>query len=106
MLLPDVSMDNPFGLYSVALDAIPPSPLYVVEPVPAYVMIIPVDAEIFRTRLLPMSLTYKLPLDSIVIPVGPLIVAEVAWPPSPEKLLTPVPAMVEIMLIECGLNVG
>jgi hypothetical protein len=67
---------------------------------------IPVDTVILRTRRLTLSLKYTFPLESIAIPAGPLIVAEVATPPSPLKVAVPVPTIVEITLIEFGLNEG
>jgi len=52
--------------------------------VPAYVVIMPVDAEILRTRWLLKSLKYTFPLASMSIPCGELMAADVAWPLSPE----------------------
>jgi hypothetical protein len=50
--VPDVSKTSPTGLYSVALVDAPPSPLKLVDPVPAIVYITLVEAVILRTRLL------------------------------------------------------
>ena len=82
-LIPDESKASPFGLYNVALVAGPLLPVKLVLPVPAYVVIIPVDAVILRMRWLPMSLKYTFPLESIAIPCGLLIVALDARPVSP-----------------------
>ena len=43
-------MHNPLGPDILALVATPPSPLELGEPVPAYVVIIPVNAVTLRTR--------------------------------------------------------
>ncbi len=106
VLIPEVSMHNPKGLFKVALLATPPLPLKLAVPVPAYVVIIPVDDVILRTRLFSLSLKYTFLLESIAIPDGSLIVALVAWPPSPLKLAVPVPAMDVMILIEWGLSEG
>ncbi len=66
---------------------------------PALVMVGPWPPEapaILRTRLLPMSPTYKLPVLSSVIGNGLLNCACRAAPLSPAKPVAPVPAMVEI----------
>jgi|LauGreStaDraftv2_3_1035109.scaffolds.fasta_scaffold191876_2 hypothetical protein len=49
-MLPDVSIPNPLGLNKLALLAAPSSPPSVVEPVPANVVIIPVETVILRIR--------------------------------------------------------
>ena len=79
-----MSIHNPFGPYNAALLATPPSPLKLEEPVPAYVLIIPVTTVILRTRLLIKSLKYTFPLESIAMPAGPFTDALVAWSLSPE----------------------
>ena len=70
VLVPEESLHNPYGEFRVALLATPPSPLKLAVPVPAYVLIIPVEAAILRKRLLALSLKYTFPLVSIAIPVG------------------------------------
>ena len=77
-------MHSPFGPFKAALLAAPPSPLKLALPVPAYVVMMPVDAVILRTRWLLKSLKYTFPLASMSIPCGELMAAEVAWPLSPE----------------------
>ena len=67
---------------------------------------IPVDAVILRTWLFKKSATNMLFEESIVSPSGADSVADVACPLSPEKPAVPVPAIVEITLMECGLNEG
>jgi len=90
-------MHNPFGKYILALVATPPSPLELAKPVPAYVVIIPVDAVTLRTRWLFMSLKYMLPLESIAIPAGWLREALVAAPLSPPNPPWSEPAKVLII---------
>ena len=50
--LPALSIPNPFGQYKYPLVAAPPSPLELPTPVPAYVLMIPVEIVTLRTRLL------------------------------------------------------
>ena len=84
-MVPDVSMHSPQGPANVALVATPPSPLKLpAAPVPAYVVMMPVDTVILRTRLFALSLKYRFPLESTSIPVGLLMAADEACPLSPE----------------------
>lgn len=53
----------PIGLYNVAEVAAPPSPVKLAVPVPAIVVIIPVDTVTLRTRLFNWSETYTLPFN-------------------------------------------
>ena len=80
------SIQTPCGKFKFAAVAAPPSPLKVVDPVPAMVVIIPVDIVTLRIRWLPRSAMYTLPLVSTVIPYGMENAALVAGPLSPEKL--------------------
>ena len=66
----------------------------------------PVDTVILRTRLLLYSAKYTFLLESSAIPLGALIVAEVACMLSPLYPADPVPAIVEITQMEFGLNEG
>ena len=79
-----------------------PSPEKPDTPVPAYVEIIALDAEIRRTRC-PNSDTYRLPTPSSATATGSRSSAALAGPPSPkpggaavESCAVPVPTMVEI----------
>ena len=78
MFIPEVSMHSPSGPFNVALLAIPPSPLKLAVPIPAYVEMIPVDTEIKRMRLLLLSLRYTSPLESMAMPDGSLTALLVA----------------------------
>ncbi len=60
----------PIGLYNVADVASPPSPLKLPVPVPAIVVMTPVDAVILRTRLLYWSQMYTFPEESTATPCG------------------------------------
>jgi hypothetical protein len=63
--------------------------------VPATVVITPAGLTL-RTRWLKASAMYRLPAASTAMPRGLLSWANVAWPVSPEKPATPVPATVVI----------
>jgi hypothetical protein len=80
--------------------AAPPSPLYVVLPVPAMVDIIPVEIVTLRIRWLLESEIYKFPAESRYTSKGPFNPADVAAPPSPENPLDPVPANVVMMPVD------
>ncbi len=80
-----------------AFVATSPSPLELAEPVPAYVVIIPVAAVTLRTRWLFVSLKYTLPLESIAIPAGWLREAPVAASLSPSNPPWSEPAKVLIL---------
>jgi hypothetical protein len=76
----------------------PLSPLGSVEerddvPVPAIVEMIP-DEETARTLWALISTMKRVPTEFCHTPTGPLIVAKVAIPPSPEEDRSPVPATV------------
>ncbi len=80
------------------------SPLYPpdVLPVPATVLITPVDTVILRTTLKPpqQSPKYTFPAMSRLIPCGCKILAAVAWPLSPLYPEDPVPAIVVMTLVD------
>ena len=100
--LPLVSPHIPRGALSSANVARPPFPVPPFAPVPAIVMMLPVDFDTTRILLLIPSTIKMLPLLSPQTPYGPLKVALVGLPPSPlasvESVDTiPVPANVEII---------
>ena len=80
-MFPEGSTDKPRILLSV------------VPPVPAIVVTDPVEIEIFRMSLLPLSPTIMLPDGSRVIAVGPLNLATLLRPSTFPP--TPVPARVD-----------
>ena len=82
------------ALVIAALVAGPPSPLKLAAPLPAKVVITPAGV-MRRTRLLSVSVTYKLPRASKAKALGKFSWALVAGPPSPPKPAAPVPAKVE-----------
>ena len=86
---------TPMGLLSIALVAMPPSPLKPAVPLPAIVLMVPA-ALTNRMRLLPTSAMYRLPAPSTFIPTGAFNSAVVAGPPSPLKapVIEPVPATI------------
>ena len=90
-----MSTNKPKGWFNLALVAGPLSPLYPAMPLPATVVIFPL-VSILRTRLLLLSARNKLPLLSMVRPLGKLSLAAVEGPPSPAKPAKPSPAIVEI----------
>ncbi len=94
--LPALSNAIPVGFCSCALVARPPSPLNPGVPVPATVVMTPLVFTI-RTRALRRSAIKRLPALSNAIPVGFCSCALVAWPSSPPKLGSPVPAKVVMM---------
>ena len=94
--LPALSNAMPVGFCSCALVARPPSPLNPGVPVPATVVMTPLVFTI-RTRALRRSAIKRLPALSNAIPVGFCSCALVAWPSSPPKLGSPVPAKVVMM---------
>src|SRR5665213_3191148 len=102
--LPDASNAICWGEFNEAAVAAILSLVYPALPLPAIVEIIPL-VFILRTRLLLASDTYKLPDASRITYVGPLNSADVAWPPSPEKPLLPVPAMVEMIPLVVTLRI-
>ena len=57
-----MSTATPFGLLNVADVAAPPSPLNDVLPVPAMVVMMPVDTVTLRIRSLKESAMYTLPM--------------------------------------------
>ena len=67
------------------------------EPLPATVVMMPVEAVTLRMRWLFVSTMYRLPLASTATPDGLLSLALVAAPVSPEKPKVPVPATVVMM---------
>ncbi len=103
--VPDASSATPDGLLNVAAVACPLSPLKLLVPVPAMVEISPVETVILRTRLL-ISEKYTLPVESTVTEYGPYTDAAVAAPPSPLKIVEPVPANVVITNVALGLRLG
>src|SRR5439155_994194 len=86
----------PAGPQSRAAVAGPPSPENPHTPVPARVVIVPLgDTRLTRS---PSNSAIKMPPSAVTAtPSGRLSRAAVAGPPSPEKPLTPVPAMVVII---------
>ncbi len=64
--LPEVSTLTPYGKYNAALVAAPLSPLKVVLPVPANVVIIPVETVTLRIRWLYRSAMYTLPINGLL----------------------------------------
>jgi len=68
--LPLGSIATAVGLLIVARNADPPSPEKLAGPAPATVAMIP-STEIRRTRLLPLSATYRAPFVAIARPLGP-----------------------------------
>ncbi len=98
--LPEASNTIPAGLFNVAEVAAEPSPVLLAVPVPAIVLITPVEVVILRIRLPPFSDIYKLPDPSNARSVGKFNVAEVAAEPSPVLLPVPVPAIVLMTPVE------
>ena len=78
----------------LALVARPPSPPKTLLPLPATVVMMPATVTL-RTTLKPWSAMYGLPLPSTARLPG-FSLAAVAWPLSPLKASTPVPATVMI----------
>ena len=64
------------------------------------VLIMPVEMVTLRIRLLAFSATYIFPAESAAIAYGPNKLADVAAPPSPRKLLAPLPAIVEMTPVD------
>ena len=95
-ILPEPSMATPLGVCNCAFVAAPPSPESPGVPVPATVEIIPAGV-IFLTHAPPCSAQYIFPALSKAIPLGSLIVALVAGPPSPVCPEPADPAMVVII---------
>ena len=79
---PLASTVTPWGWFSVALIAGPPSPLPGEPPFPTIVVMVPEGLTI-RIREFRSSLMYRLPLRSIAMSSGPFSVALVAGPLSP-----------------------
>ena len=82
-MFPALSMLTAEGALSCALVAGPSSPLNPEVPVPAMVVMMPVDASILRIRLSLWPATYRFPAPSMVRPYGPSNLARIALPPSP-----------------------
>src|SRR5580692_8446185 len=83
---PEVSTATQHGKYNDAEVAGPPSPENPRLPLPATVVMIPVIADTLRMRLLLVSAIKRLPEASTATLAGLFNNAEVAGPPSPEKL--------------------
>ena len=98
-IFPYSSTAMPFGVVNAAYIARLPSPLNPVIELPATVIMIFVPARRTRILLLLVSEKYTFPGASTAIPEGRLRVASVPSPPSPLKLATPVPAIVEISFV-------
>jgi hypothetical protein len=94
--LPSASTTTPWGLFSSALVATPPSSENPGIPVPATVVMMPV-ASTRRMRLLVVSAMKTLPSASAATPKGLYSWALVATPPSPENPGVPIPATVVMM---------
>src|ERR1019366_7246980 len=94
--LPAASKAKPNGAFNCALAAAPPSPVDPAVPVPAKVVIVPVDATL-RTRLLALSAIYTFPSLSTATPSGAFSCATGPLPASPPNPAEPLPAMVEIV---------
>src|ERR1035438_8574925 len=92
---PLVSSPSPYGLFSCAAVAAPPSPAYPGAPVPAKVLITPAG-ETIRMRSFRLSATYRLPCPSTATPLGNFSLADVAAPPSMAGPHPP-PTTVEIL---------
>ena len=75
---PEESNVSAAGQYNAAEVAAPPSPEKLPVPVPAIVVISPVDTLTLRIRLLPHSAMYKLPGESTITALGLYNVALVA----------------------------
>ena len=60
-ILQEPSTETAIGKFSLAPVATPPSPENPAVPVPAMVLIMPVEASTFRILLLPVSTIYTLP---------------------------------------------
>jgi hypothetical protein len=84
------------ALFSSARVAGPPSPEKPAVPLPATVVMIPLE-ETFRIRWLPTSAIRKPPSGVGATANGMFSSADVAGPPSPLKPWTPVPATVVIV---------
>src|SRR5437667_213783 len=97
--LPLASSATATGLLRLALVAAPPSPAKAELPLPATVVMIPVAASTLRIRWLPESAMYRLPLASSATPDGTQTLALVAAPPSPAKVLMPLPATVVMIAV-------
>ena len=57
-----MSRATPYGLFSVADEAGPPSPLNELVPIPTMVVMMPVDTVTLRMALLPDAAMYTLPV--------------------------------------------
>ena len=95
-MLPEESTATLDGLDNEVLVAATLSLTFNVLPSPATVVITPVLTVTFRIRLLLESAMKMLPFVSRDKPCGDFNIAKVAWPSSPPKLPTPVPATVVI----------
>src|SRR5258705_2024169 len=84
---------------SPACVACPPSPMFAGAPPPANGLMIPVDAEIFRTLFVNLSATYTLPELSTATPTAVARAALVAGPPSPVETVLRVPVQATVVMI-------
>ena len=85
-----------------ALKAGPPSPVDVRPPLPAMVLMMPVAAEIFRTRRLTGSRIYKFSDVSVTTPLVVTIPISVAGLPSP--ILPPETVVIVWAVSRCVVN--